>query len=145
MLVTTLNVNKDSLYAFLIIFDFVQVLTISINQFAVSLWGSNWRTIIHNSKGWSDKKCWKNSNASFWLTRLMTYQRQKTKKEFLSMSWTPNNNLGNKSESRMEISELQILNLFIWRSGPTKKTRSTIGMAHCARVIWRLSGLNLEW
>ena len=85
MLVTISNVNEDLLYALLIIFNFVQVLTISINQFAVTLRWSNWRAIIHNRKGWSDKKCWKNSNVSFWLTRLMSYQRQKTKHQFLSI------------------------------------------------------------
>jgi len=58
------------------------------------------------------------------------------------------NSIGIKSESShwiIEWTKMSYLNLFIWRSGPTKKTRSTIGMAHCARVIWRLSGLNLEW
>ena len=82
MLVT---VSKDLLYGFLVIFDFVQVLTISINEFVVFFRGSNWRAIIHNSKGWSNEKCWKNSNVSFWLTRLMSYQRQKTKHQFLSI------------------------------------------------------------
>ena len=90
MLVT---VSKDLLYGFLVIFDFVQVLTISINEFVVFFRGSNWRAIIHNSKGWSNEKCWKNSNVSFWLTRLVFYQRQKTKNLFLRISKQPDTDL----------------------------------------------------
>ena len=73
------NVNDNLLYGFLVILNFVQVLTISIHQFIVFLRRSNRRTIIHNSKRWSDKKCWQNSNVSFRITRLMFYIRQKTK------------------------------------------------------------------
>ena len=82
VLATISNVGRDLLHGFLVILNFIQVLTFSIDQFVVCLRWSNWRTIIHHSKRWSNEKCWQNSNVSLRLTRLMSYQGQETKNIF---------------------------------------------------------------
>ena len=119
-------------YGFLVVFYLVQTLTISIHKLIVVLWISDRRAIIHNSNGWSNEKSWQDANVSFRLTGLMTNQRQEARNTDFTYHMA-------------HMVRMSYFNLFIWRSGPAKNMRSTTGMAHCTSVIWRLSGLNLEW
>ena len=119
-------------YGFLVVFYLVQTLTIPIHKLIVVLWISDRRAIIHNSNGWSNEKSWQDANVSFRLTGLMTNQRQEARNTDFTYHMA-------------HMVRIAYFNLFIWRSGPAKNMRSTTGMAHCTSVIWRLSGLNLEW